>query len=60
VFGVTMQIASIMMLTKASTQKSMWTTLMSNPREFPTHTNWTKQCSGPFSRSLVILGQLFR
>ena len=39
VFGMIVQISSRMMLTKASTQKAMWATLISNPREFPTHIN---------------------
>lgn len=34
----------ILILTKASTTKSLWTTPNSNPYEFPTHTNKTKQC----------------
>lgn len=35
----------ILILTKASTTKSMWATPNSNPYESPTHTNKRKQCS---------------
>ena len=38
-FGMVVQISSKMMLTKASTQKLMWATLISNPHVFPIHTN---------------------